>query len=67
MRRRNLCRLAEDQIAGARCSILLFDPERGLLRHGAAPNLPPAYNAAIDLLHKLQAELGHDLEVRAAE
>ncbi|MBM1171045.1 bifunctional diguanylate cyclase/phosphodiesterase [Microvirga arabica] len=45
-----LCRLAEDQIAGARCSILLFDPERGLLRHGAAPNLPPAYNAAIDLL-----------------
>jgi diguanylate cyclase (GGDEF)-like protein/PAS domain S-box-containing protein len=45
-----LCRLAEDQIAGARCSILLFDPERGLLRHGAAPNLSPAYNAAIDPL-----------------
>jgi diguanylate cyclase (GGDEF)-like protein/PAS domain S-box-containing protein len=45
-----LCRLAEDQIAGARCSILLFDPERGLLRYGAAPNLPPAYNAAIDPL-----------------
>ena len=43
-----LCRLAEDQIAGARCSILLFDPLRRLLRHGAAPNLPPAYNAAID-------------------
>jgi diguanylate cyclase (GGDEF)-like protein/PAS domain S-box-containing protein len=45
-----LCRLAEDQIAGARCSVLLFDPARQLLRHGAAPNLPLAYNAAIDPL-----------------
>lgn len=29
-------------------SILLFDKENGLLRHGAAPHLPPAYNKAID-------------------
>jgi diguanylate cyclase (GGDEF)-like protein/PAS domain S-box-containing protein len=43
-----LCHLAEDQVTGARCSILLLDPSRQLLRHGAAPNLPPAYNAAID-------------------
>ncbi|MGF9759922.1 EAL domain-containing protein [Microvirga sp. 0TCS3.31] len=45
-----LCHLAEDQIAGARCSILLFDPAVQVLRHGAAPNLPPAYNAIIDPL-----------------
>jgi diguanylate cyclase (GGDEF)-like protein/PAS domain S-box-containing protein len=45
-----LCRLAEDQIAGARCSILLFEQAGQVLRHGAAPNLPPAYNAAIDPL-----------------
>ncbi|MBB3021074.1 diguanylate cyclase (GGDEF)-like protein/PAS domain S-box-containing protein [Microvirga lupini] len=45
-----LCRLAEDQINGARCSVLLFDPLRQLLRNGAAPNLPAAYNAAIDNL-----------------
>lgn len=43
-----LCHLAEDQIAGACCSILLFDPLHQLLRHGAAPNLPPAYSATID-------------------
>ncbi len=45
-----LCRLAEEQIAGARCSILLFDPVHQRLRHGAAPSLPPAYNAGIDPL-----------------
>ncbi|MBD2747547.1 EAL domain-containing protein [Microvirga sp. BT688] len=45
-----LCHLAEDQIAGARCSILLFDQAGQVLRHGAAPRLPAAYNAAIDPL-----------------
>jgi diguanylate cyclase (GGDEF)-like protein/PAS domain S-box-containing protein len=45
-----LCCLAEDQIADARCSILLFDPSRQRLRYGAGPNLPPAYNAAVDNL-----------------
>jgi diguanylate cyclase (GGDEF)-like protein/PAS domain S-box-containing protein len=43
-----LCRLAEAQLPGAKCSILLYDPEGGLLRHGAAPSLPAPYNAAID-------------------
>ncbi|WP_262029610.1 GGDEF domain-containing phosphodiesterase [Microvirga sp. Mcv34] len=43
-----LCGLAEVQLPGARCSVLLYDAETGLLRHGAAPSLPPAYNAAID-------------------
>ncbi|WP_160310382.1 bifunctional diguanylate cyclase/phosphodiesterase [Microvirga vignae] len=43
-----LCLLAEEQIPGARCSILLLDRERQVLRHGAAPSLPAAYSAAID-------------------
>ncbi|WP_262297262.1 bifunctional diguanylate cyclase/phosphodiesterase [Microvirga sesbaniae] len=43
-----LCRLAEAQLPGARCSVLLHDPEHGRLRHGAAPGLPAAYNAAVD-------------------
>ncbi len=43
-----LCLLAEAQLPGAKCSILLHDSDRGLLRHGAAPNLPASYNAAID-------------------
>jgi diguanylate cyclase (GGDEF)-like protein/PAS domain S-box-containing protein len=42
-----LCRLAEEQMAGARCSILLFDPLQRQLIHGAAPNISPAYSAAI--------------------
>ncbi|MXQ13540.1 bifunctional diguanylate cyclase/phosphodiesterase [Microvirga makkahensis] len=43
-----LCRLAEEQIPAARCSILLLDRERQVLCHGAAPSLPAPYNAAID-------------------
>jgi diguanylate cyclase (GGDEF)-like protein/PAS domain S-box-containing protein len=43
-----LCRLAEEQIPGARCSILLLDKEQRILRHGAAPGLPEAYNSAVD-------------------
>ncbi len=43
-----LCRLAEERIPEARCSILLYNPESNLLRHGAAPSLPAAYCAAID-------------------
>jgi len=43
-----LCRLAEEQLPGARCSILLLDPEARALRHGAAPSLPSTYNAALD-------------------
>ncbi|EIM29147.1 bifunctional diguanylate cyclase/phosphodiesterase [Microvirga lotononidis] len=43
-----LCHLAETQLPGTRCSVLLYDAETGSLRHGAAPNLPSSYNAAID-------------------
>ncbi|WP_445503249.1 bifunctional diguanylate cyclase/phosphodiesterase [Microvirga sp. G4-2] len=43
-----LCRLAEEQIPGARCAILLLDRKRQVLRHGAAPSLPAAYSALID-------------------
>jgi diguanylate cyclase (GGDEF)-like protein/PAS domain S-box-containing protein len=43
-----LCLLAEAQLPGAKCSILLHDPDGGLLWHGAAPSLPAAYNTAID-------------------
>ena len=31
-----------------RCSILLYDPASGTLRHGVAPSLPDFYNQAID-------------------
>jgi two-component system cell cycle sensor histidine kinase PleC len=37
----------EELIPGSRCSVLLLDAD-GVLRHGAAPSLPPAYSAAID-------------------
>ena len=37
----------EELIPNSRCSILLLDAG-GLLRHGAAPSLPPAYSDAID-------------------
>lgn len=45
----SLVRSLERQSAhGMRGSILLLDGERAHLRHGAAPSLPAAYNAAID-------------------
>jgi PAS domain S-box-containing protein len=44
-----LCRLVESwTTATARASILLADREGKYLRHGAAPNLPEAYNQAVD-------------------
>jgi signal transduction histidine kinase/ActR/RegA family two-component response regulator len=43
-----LVRVIEAQGTGMLCSVLLFDPERSALRHGAAPNLPPPYLRAID-------------------
>ena len=42
-----LVRATEDQIEGGLCSILLCDRE-GKLHHGAAPNLPDAYNQALE-------------------
>jgi len=43
-----LCHFAEEQIPGARCSVLLLDAESRTLRHGAAPSLPLSYSAAVD-------------------
>ncbi len=40
--------LIEEQTPGAVCSILLYDEESRTVRHGAAPNLPPAYSQQID-------------------
>jgi PAS domain-containing protein len=45
----SLVHTAEAQSDGAfKASILLLDQDGKRLRHGAAPSLPPAYNAAID-------------------
>ena len=43
-----ICLTVENQCPGARCSILLMDEEGLRLRHGAAPNLPAAFNKAVD-------------------
>ena len=40
--------LAEAQLSGITASILLLDAQTRRLSQGAAPHLPPAYNAAID-------------------
>jgi PAS domain S-box-containing protein len=45
---RRLVLLIEAQATDMTCSILLLDAERGVVRHGAAPSLPPAFVAAID-------------------
>src|SRR6266481_916880 len=44
----SLCLLVEEQSSGVLASILLMDSNGKQLRHGAAPNLPKAYNDAID-------------------
>ncbi|HEX5843112.1 MAG TPA: PAS domain S-box protein [Pseudomonas sp.] len=43
-----LCLMVEGLQPGALCSVLLLDPSGTHLRTGAAPNLPAAYNQAID-------------------
>jgi len=43
----HVVRALEELMPGSRCSILLLD-DAGDLRHGAAPNLPDEYSAAID-------------------
>ncbi len=44
----SLCLLIEQQSEGASCSILLVEKERGCLRVGAGPSVPPEYLAALD-------------------
>jgi len=43
-----LVRLVESQSTGIFCSVLMLDADGRRLRHGAAPNLPPAYLKAVD-------------------
>ena len=43
-----IVRMIEAQRSGLICSILLLDSEKGVLRHGAAPNVPAEYIRAID-------------------
>lgn len=38
----------EELVPGARCSVLLLDPVRATLHHGAAPSLPRDYSSRID-------------------
>jgi diguanylate cyclase (GGDEF)-like protein/PAS domain S-box-containing protein len=40
--------LAESQLTGILGSVMLADPNKGILRHGAAPSLPVVYTAAVD-------------------
>ena len=40
--------LIESAAPGMLCSVLLIDRDGKRLRHGAAPNLPASYNAAVD-------------------
>src|SRR6476659_3049892 len=44
----HLCRLVEELSPGVLASLLVMDPNGRQLRHGAAPNLPKAYNDTID-------------------
>ena len=43
-----IVRLIEAQPGGTLCSILLLDRAAGVVRHGAAPSLPPEYVRALD-------------------
>jgi PAS domain S-box-containing protein len=44
----HLCRLVEELSPGVLASVLVMDSNGRQLRHGAAPNLPKAYNDIID-------------------
>jgi PAS domain S-box-containing protein len=43
-----LCVALEAQLPGTMCSVLLLDGERGVLKSGAAPSLPPSYAEALN-------------------
>ncbi len=43
-----ICRLVQNQLEGIQTSFLLLDADGICLRHGAAPDLPPAYTRIID-------------------
>lgn len=50
----HIVNFVEQQSPGAVCSVLLADEGGRQLRHGSAPNLPDAYNQAVDGLHIAQ-------------
>lgn len=43
-----IIRMAEMHSPGMLCSVLFADEQAGVLRHGAAPSLPPEYCRAVD-------------------
>ena len=43
-----LCLLVEEAADGCRCSVLLLDPQSGVLQHGAAPSLPAVVIEAVN-------------------
>ena len=43
-----LCLLVEEAADGCRCSVLLLDPQSGVLQHGAAPSLPDTVIQAVN-------------------
>lgn len=43
-----MCLFVEETADGCRCSVLLHDPQTGVLQHGAAPSLPAVVVDAID-------------------
>jgi len=45
---REIAGIIQEQIADARCSVVLIDQQRRCLRHGAAPALPDGFNRALD-------------------
>ena len=40
--------MVEEQLPGSLCAVMVREPGREVLRSGAGPNLPAAYNAAVD-------------------
>jgi diguanylate cyclase (GGDEF)-like protein/PAS domain S-box-containing protein len=42
-----MCEVVERNVPDSRCSVLLVDEEEGVLRCGAAPNLPPGWISAV--------------------
>ena len=47
----DLCLMLERQMQGARCSVMLADEDKKMLRIGAAPNLPEAY---LELIREIE-------------
>lgn len=44
----DLCRLVERVVGGCQCTVLLVEPGRARMAHGAAPSLRDTYNRSLD-------------------